>query len=382
MTSVGAMDSVFVSSIQRNFEDVRSAAADAIDSYGLHPVTAETTGASPDSPQRALLDEVRDAEIFLLILGPVYGERGASGFSPTEDEYNEAVRLGRPVLVLEQSIDFESAQDEFRARVRGGWEEGRLTGRFESAADIGLAVIRALKTLEGGRRPLTQEELGAAFEKVVDLAAGSGTRGYVASGSKARVVIAPSRQATVLDAEDLDDDGLIDRILGMTRTSGLTSNAMAITQSVSSEGVEFVAKAEGAWEELQFRVGADGSIVSEGAVGGEAAHFGSGVVMANGLKSLIEKTQTFALAVWHEIDKGHDIRYAMAIVAVPDAQHKLFAETEPGNSMSVPMGLPAVVLAPNPPRQVRREDLGSEALTRSLLAETKRKFADANAVHS
>ncbi|PZS35561.1 MAG: hypothetical protein DLM61_01710 [Pseudonocardiales bacterium] len=83
------MKTVFISSIQRDFGEVREAARKAVESLGMHPVMAEATGASPESPRRALLDEVRDADIFLLLLGPRYGAPGESGRSPTEDEYTE-----------------------------------------------------------------------------------------------------------------------------------------------------------------------------------------------------------------------------------------------------------------------------------------------------
>ena len=46
----------------------------------------------------------------------------------------------------------------------------------------------------------------------------------------------------------------------------------------------------------------------------------------------------------------------------------------------MPMSLPHVVVAPDPARLVRREDLGSDATTQVLVAELKRRFADAGAL--
>lgn len=80
------MKSVFISSIQRDFGDVREAARKAVESLGMHALMTETVGASAESPRRALLEQVRDADIFLLLLGPRYGEPGETGRSPTEDE--------------------------------------------------------------------------------------------------------------------------------------------------------------------------------------------------------------------------------------------------------------------------------------------------------
>jgi hypothetical protein len=36
---------------------------------------------------------------------PSNSSRPESGYSPTEDEFNEAVRLGKPIFVLKQQTD-------------------------------------------------------------------------------------------------------------------------------------------------------------------------------------------------------------------------------------------------------------------------------------
>jgi hypothetical protein len=175
---------------------------------------------------------------------------------------------------------------------------------------------------------------------------------------------------------------LIDEVQTLARSSGLVSNTMGLQANVSSEGFRFETKDESMWETLHFAVGADGAIVAEGPVGGRGPHFASSVVAADRMRDLIERAQRFVLAVWQRIDSGHDIREAAVAIAIPDASHKVYAEVEVGSSMSVPMGMPSVVVAPQPPRLIRREDLGQDATTRMLQAELKRRFADEGAVHS
>ncbi|OJU95271.1 MAG: hypothetical protein BGO23_05260 [Solirubrobacterales bacterium 67-14] len=179
---------------------------------------AETAGASSDSAQRALLDLVRDSDVFLLILGEVYGEAGDSGFSPTEDEYNEAVRLGKPILVLKQDVDLEQTQEEFLARIRGTWEQGKLTGTFTSAEDVGTAVIRALRTLDGPNRPASQEQIDGASARVLELVSESRSMGG-SSASIARIGITPAKSTIVLGATELDDPAIVDQILGEARVA-------------------------------------------------------------------------------------------------------------------------------------------------------------------
>lgn len=190
------MKAVFVSSVQRGFGEVRAAAAKGIESLGITPVMAESAGASAASPQRALQDEVRGADLFLLLLGPHYGDLGESGRSPTEDEYDEAVRLGKPVFVLKQNVGLEAAQQEFLARTRGSWEHGRLSGAFNHADDAGYAVVQALRAHAARGQAADPEDADRARERVVQLVF-EGQNRNVGSGSKARFIALPvGRPAT------------------------------------------------------------------------------------------------------------------------------------------------------------------------------------------
>jgi len=58
-----AVPSVFISSVVRGFEQVRERAADGVERVGMHPVRSERLSASSDSPKRALLDQIGNADI-------------------------------------------------------------------------------------------------------------------------------------------------------------------------------------------------------------------------------------------------------------------------------------------------------------------------------
>jgi hypothetical protein len=105
---------------------VRQAAREAIESVGMRPVMAEMAGARPQSPRQALLAEVAAADICLLILGQRYGTPCASGLSPTEEEFEEAKRRNKPIVVLRQEVEMEPERRKFLTRSTGGsWGEGR-----------------------------------------------------------------------------------------------------------------------------------------------------------------------------------------------------------------------------------------------------------------
>ena len=350
----------------------------AVESLGKLPIMAEVTGASPDPSKRTLLDRVAEADVFLLVVGPRYGQRGASGFSPTEDEFNEARRLTKPILVLIQDGERDAEQQEFIERVRGTWDEGYFAPTFHDASDVGLLVVRSLSQM-AANATAQAVTLPMARQRAVELAGGRGNRDG-GSGSKARVVFAPMVRAELLDAVALETPGLVDQVATAARASGLVTHAMGLTTDVRADGIRVTAKDPRAWGEANLFVGADGAVVAEGDVAGTGS-FSSMQVVGDRLAEVLERSCQFAEGVWRVIDAQQEVRQVCVTVAIPDASNKVFATAPVGNTVSMSMSLGPVVIAPQPPLQVRREDVGSPATVRRLVASIKRVFQDANAVH-
>jgi Domain of unknown function (DUF4062) len=372
------MPSVFISSVQAGFEDVRAAARRGIESLGYQPVMAETSGASADSPQRALLDRVAAADIFLLLVGPRYGTRQASGFSATEDEFNEARRLGKPILVLRQDVELESEQEEFLRRATGGWEQGKLYDSFQDASDVGLKVVQALTNLrdQGDRAALEPEAQRIALEL-----ANAGQRGgYGHGGPLVRVVLVPLLGHGFIDAVALDDRELPEEIAGDARSARLVPQSESIRSSVSAAGFSFAVGGEHG-SGLTLSVGRKGEIVAEARVGGEG-DFGFSLVVPERIRAAVEAAAAFAESVWQRIDQRGEVQAVAVTLAVPDAQMKNWGAGQRGNSMSFAgtFRMPEIVVAPQPPLVVRRQDLGRPETVERLLAELRRVFADAGAL--
>ena len=89
------MQEVFISSVQGDFDDVRSAVRGALESLGMRALMAESAGAHTTSPQRALLDLIARCDLFLVVIGARYS-------TPTEDEFKAGLELG-PTRVLDAS---------------------------------------------------------------------------------------------------------------------------------------------------------------------------------------------------------------------------------------------------------------------------------------
>lgn len=366
-----AVDAVFISSIIGGFEDVRDAAATAVSASGLHPIRSEELSADPGSSRRALLDQVAGAEYYLLILGSRYGNPGASGMSPTEEEYEEAVRLGKPVLVLVQADEMEDRQREFLERIRGTWGEGVFYGTFAGPGDIGARVADALIR----QRSQVVDDAPAAREKAMLLVA---KRESWTESVAVGAAFVPLRQTTILGAIELEDEKLVDDVISAMRIGGSIPQSSGVTGHVSASGIQLRPAPQQSGP--QAEIGADGSI---GIVGSAAAQgtLGGMQIDPTRLAALITAAGRSAQLTWDRIDLRSEVGRVAVVVAVHDAQYLAFGGSS-GGSLSMGGSVPQTVIAPDPPVIAPRSQLDKDAVSRQILAAIKRVFADAGRVQN
>jgi hypothetical protein len=373
------MERIFISSLaRRDMAAIRGAARAAVESLDMRPVMFETQPASAEGSRRALLDEVGRCDALLLLVGAEYGEPGERSISPTEEEFQQARDLGIDVLVLvQESVDREPAQQEFLARVRGTWEQGNFTANFTGSGDVALAAVKTLNAWQRGRAGA--DPTPAAVERALELARGDERRGMIHGGSKLRVVATPVLNGPLIGAVELADRSrLLDALSGAARASGLVPQSMGIETSVEADRLRLTAQGPGAT--LSLIVGFDGSVVGEGEVGGDAMGLGGMMVRADRARDVITRTGEFAQRVWHAIDTRDEVRNILLAAAVPEAEHKSWVEHDPGNSMSMPMSMPHLLIAPEQPLRARRADLDQPGTLERLHAELRRAFELAGAV--
>jgi hypothetical protein len=376
-------ETVFISSVIGGFEGVRQVAREAVESMGMRPVMAEMAGARPQSPQHALLGEVADADVYLLLLGARYGDPGASGVSPTEEEFEEAKRRNKPIVILRQDVAMEPAQQEFLARAGGGWEEGSLWDRFTDERDVGMKIVRALTNVRqlGDVRELApQAQVRAAELAQGDQQAGYG---YAGGGSPARIAFVPLTDTVFLDELALDDVSLPDRLSDLARSTGLVSQASGIAQDVRRDGITLKAGDGRSSQEASIVIGGAGEIVIEGAVAGDDPNFGTSRIDPQKLTSLIERAGRYATGVWGHIDPRGQVQQAAVTVGIPEASMKVYGRPKAPSS-SISMGgmtrLQGTVVAPDPALVVRRVDVEAEETRQRLVAAVRRVFADAGSI--
>ena len=369
-----AVPSVFLSSVVFGFEDVRDGAAAAVRGVGMHAVRSEELSADPDSSRRALLDQVAAADFYLLLLGQRYGDYAPGESSPTEDEYAEATRLHKPIFVVVQEVEREPRQQEFLERVRGTWGEGVFNGRFTSAGDVGSAVAAAL-----GRRQAGVVEDGPAAQERALALVGEEERHGQGSGIGARVAFVPLRQTILLDAVALDQPGLGEDLAGALRRGGAVPQSIGIETRLSTAGVELRGNAPESWITPAASVAADGAITVLSSVAVEGGPLGFSSVDPDRLRALIARSGAAAQLIYERIDLRGEVGLVAVAAAILGAAYKGYGPPS-GNSMSVPMSLPEIVLGPQPAEIVPRAQLADEDLARRIEAAIKRVFADAGAV--
>jgi hypothetical protein len=151
---------IFVSSVIRGLESYRDAASHAARALRHEVKRAEDFAASAATPQQACLAGIRWADAVILLLGGRYGDRQASGLSPTHEEYREA-RERCPVLVfIQKNVNFESEQQVFVREIQD-WSTGHFTAGFSSPEDLRDGVTAALHDLELSRAvgPVDEAEM-------------------------------------------------------------------------------------------------------------------------------------------------------------------------------------------------------------------------------
>lgn len=374
------MERVFISSLFRGeMAAIRQTVRTAVDSLDMRPVMFESEPARDEASRRALLSQVAESDVLVLLLGAEYGEPVARGVSPTEEEFNEAGERGIPVLALVQRLDREPAQEEFVDRVRGGWEQVLFAPEFTDASDVGFAAVRALNAWR--QQSAGGDTAAAAKARALELARGREHSGVSYGGSKLRVVAVPAinRHAA---GRGHDPRPRARRRPGRCRTLQPAGAAQCGDQGLRRRRQHRVVaerrprlRAAHAPDRVRRQRRRRGSRRRRRAR--LRRHAGHGRPCA---REVMERAVAFAEAVWSRIDSRDEVRDVFLACAVPEANHKVYALEPAAGSLSMGMGGPHVLVAPEPPLAARRADL--PAAVERLQAELHRSFELLGAVHA
>ncbi len=156
---------VFLSSVTYALKAERAALAAILKvSPPYEPIQFEDFVSQDRSSREACLAGVDRCDVFVLLLGPRYGDPVPdSAMSPTEEEYTAATRTGKPVLVFVKETDEadDVRQSDFKRRVED-YIAGRFRGSFRDPLTLNVAVLAALGALRVNAAPLTWQHLAEA----------------------------------------------------------------------------------------------------------------------------------------------------------------------------------------------------------------------------
>jgi hypothetical protein len=139
---------VFISSVRHGLEAERDALPGLIAALGHEPKRFEDYTAQGVASRQACLDGVRDANVYLLLLGDIYGNPlPDTGYAPTEEEFVAAQARGIAILVfVKRGATPGGQQQAFIDRV-SGYVDGRFRKGFSDTAGLLTAVAGALREL-------------------------------------------------------------------------------------------------------------------------------------------------------------------------------------------------------------------------------------------
>jgi hypothetical protein len=215
----------------------------------------------------------------------------------------------------------------------------------------------------------------AAQERARELVAS----GRGASGSIARIAHAPLVAEPLLDAVLLGRADLGETIAALAREHRLVPQSVGVEARVSAAGVALHESGSYGGDPL-LTIGADGAVAASFSVAGDDQFGGMRVEPAR-LRDGIVAAGVLARAVWEKLDEREAVQQVAAAVAIPDAQHKVFGASTGRNSIQMgSFSMPNLIVVPDPPRVVRRAEIGSSDVAERLVAEVQRVFADAGAI--
>lgn len=145
---------VFISSTYEDMKDYRNAAADALTNIQAIPMGMERFTATTQPVIDRCYDEIRQCQFCVSIIGFRYGSLYKdSGLSYSELEFNEAERLGIPILVFIRKGSYDSDKinvedltrlDRFKRKLQNS-ANNRLCAYFTTPEDLRDKLTRALQ---------------------------------------------------------------------------------------------------------------------------------------------------------------------------------------------------------------------------------------------
>lgn len=349
---------VFISSLIGGYGAFRQAVADGAETLRCDVLRAEDFGARPETPQQACLTAVREADVVVLLLGSQYGAEQPSGRSATYEEWQEAVREQRPVLVfIETLAEREPAQEAFIADVEA-WAAGRFRESFSTPEELTRKVIRGLHDLSIAG-PADETEMRARAEAAMP----QPREGFGVSSSTLVVAVAAGPRRQVLRPAEIENRSLIRRI----QQEAMFGDDAPLSANAATEPRVAGSRLRIAQAEAEVTVDEDGTVtIVQPAIG--IRHRDRSTlpsIVEEDLQDALTHALRFVSWVLEQIDPLHRVTDIVAVAAVQGAastpwrtRAEIAASPNSGSFSVNPT--PSTPVAPNPALR-RRSSLAHDA---------------------
>ena len=348
---------MFISSLISNYGRHREAVASAARSVRCEVLRAEDFGARTDTPQQACLAAVRSSDVVVLLLGSSYGATQPSGVSATEEEWQEAVREQKPVLVFVEQVEGrEPRQQQFVDEVQQ-WATGRFRDSFTTSDELREKVTAELHDLDVAQAAGAADE--GEMRRRAEGALPKPRSGFAGSPSIVLVVVTgPHRQVlrpTEIEAADLARAVQQEAMFG--------ANAPLSAEAATRTGVQgnrLMVAQDGAEITLQE----DGTIsVTQPATAGRDRALLPSIIEEEVQASLVRALRFSAWLLDH-VDALNRVTDVLPVALMANSGYmpwRTQAEaTANPNSASMSLGAQQEPVAPSPARR-RRSSLTHEA---------------------
>lgn len=357
---------VFVSSVMDGFSEFREAARQAIGAVGGEAVLVEDYPSLLVSSRTACLDGVASADALLVIVGQRGGWRAPSGQLVVEEEFEEARRRSKPVvLLIQEGPHDEDAQALLRKL--SDYVDGLFRKTFVTADELNREVQSALAPqLAFLQEPMMDTSFITA--KITE----RGDRQRQGNETNLRFVLAPERQDELVGLVDIGGVTFKNEIyeLGSAASVQLFSHERAKQAAVKIDTLVVTQTSPNTnWQ----REGVDNVLLElsyQGAItidvnvtGREAAQlhsFAHAVILERDIEAGLRRCLAFANAFYNRRDPFKRYSRFFINAALSNLNYRtLRAEPVVGNSMTMSSRNQVNVAAYDAPRLLNRGQLES-----------------------
>ena len=354
-----------------DYRGIRDAASRGIRQAGCEPVRAEDFSAASASPRNACLDGVRSTDALVLLLGAHYGFVGPAGLAATEEEYEEALRHHKRILVfLQDGASREPQQQAFVDRVQH-YIDGHWRKVFRDPEHLTVLVRDAVKAADMVREPRHQSQARTRIDAALNRRPPETQ--YIVW---LQIVWTTSRDEEVIDPQDLGEAAFQRQFQRLAHECEppLFTYTQSKRVAVETALLRFEQGDCPAWDEAQdlaiVEIHTDGTLVTvqnvtgtEARTNGTEGWFDMYFLDPNVVRARLNQSWSFASAWWKALDpyRRHDSLFYKVAVYDIGTRHFAPVPRHHGSSITIPRECtenPLVVF--DKPRQFARADVDAQ----------------------